>query len=808
MHSISVKREIFDRKTSHFRYFLALLCLLFGFASNIQAQNKSYNFSGVVKDISTGEVLPGAIVYIHETGKNSTCDNTGHFVLNQLSAGVYHIHVQLISYEPFAQNFTVQSDTSVIIQLEPTSIELKNFTVESDLLKTEHVKNSQDVESANRDFLNKNAGNTFANTLEKIPGLRSMNVGVGIAKPVIRGMSFNRVVVTENGIKQEGQQWGSDHGLELDQFNVERIEIIKGPSSLLYGSDAMAGVINILPPVIPIEGNVNAEFLGFYRSNNENYGGSILTEFNKKRNFLRLRATWQEFGDYKIPADTFVYNSYRLPIYNQRLKNTAGKELDFSLSTGVMRDWGSLRLTATLFGQEAGLFPGAIGIPRAYNLQHDGDYRNVDLPKQVNEHLKVLLNLNVKLKKGWWENDFGFQKNERMEKSVPHAHGTAPISSSDTALFLELSTWSFNSRIHRYYNPRFKTIFGFSGQLMNNEKKGFEFLIPDYQSYSVGAYFFNQYSIRENLTLSSGIRSDYGAIDLAGFDLPIYDFSQTIIGYQHRSPKMKRDFFNWSFAAGLSWELKHELNIKTNFGRSFRFPVAVELAGNGIHHGTFRHEMGDSTLNPEIGYQFDLAISQHGKKYLIKLTPYFNYFENYIFLRPAAEFSTLPDAGQIYRYTQASAIHTGAELFAETHIIENVHLEFSAEYIYNLNLDTYLPLPFTPPGSLFGGIEYEKEGKENKKMESWFVGAEFKYFFSQNRTDRNELATPGYGLLSAQLGINFKFKHSGIKLILRGNNLLNLDYYNHISRYRILNLPEQGRNFSVILRIPLRFGKS
>lgn len=768
------------------------------------AQSKQFSFSGKVIDKANGEILPGAIVFIHETGKNSTCNEQGEFKLDQLTKGVYHIHVQLMSYEPFAQNFTVLSDTFVVISLEPTSIELKNFTLESSLLKTEHVKNSQDIENADKDFLIKNSGNTFANTLEKMPGIRSMNVGVGIAKPVIRGMSFNRVTVTENGIKQEGQQWGSDHGLEIDQFNVERIEVIKGPASLIYGSDAMAGVINILPPIIPFEGKFNSEILGLYRSNNQNWGGSVLTEFNKKRNFFRARMTWQEFGDYTVPTDSFTYNGYHLPIYHQRLKNTAGKELNFSISGGAMRDWGSVRITVSRYGQTAGLFPGAMGRPRAYNLSDDGNSRNIDLPQQINEHLKALLNINFKLKKGWWENDFGVQLNNRLEKSFAHAHGNGNIfnPANDTALQLQLLTVSFNSRIHHNYNPRLKSIVGFSGQYMDNRINGFEFLIPEYYSVSGGAYYFIQYSIRENWTFNSGVRLDYAHMDLKGFTLPIYDSNSQIIDYQMRSPKMQRDFLNWSAAAGISWEVNHDLNIKLNTGKSFRFPVAVELAGNGIHHGTFRHEMGDSTILPENGYQFDLVISQHGTNYLIKLSPYYNYFTNYIFLRPAAEFSPLPEAGQIYRYTAAQAIHTGAELYAEYHFIKSIHIESAAEYIYNLNLDSYLPLPFTPPGRIFGAIEYEHEGK--KKIEKWNVGMEYHYFFAQNRTDRNELRTPDYGLLSAEAGIKFKLKKTGVHFIFRANNLLDKRYYNHISRYRILNLPEQGRNFSIVLRIPLQ----
>ncbi|MFN3343779.1 MAG: TonB-dependent receptor domain-containing protein, partial [Flavobacteriales bacterium] len=222
-----------------------------------------------------------------------------------------------------------------------------------------------------------------------------------------------------------------------------------------------------------------------------------------------------------------------------------------------------------------------------------------------------------------------------------------------------------------------------------------------------------------------------------------------------------------------------------------------------VHHGSFRHEMGDTSLRPEVGYQIDLGLIHHDKHYIVKLTPFFNYFTNYLFLRPGAEFSPLPDAGQIYRYTQAEVLMAGAELYSEYHIVDDLHMELAAEYVYNLNVDQYLPLPFTPPGSVSISPEYTH--KRKGKLESWFLSSDAKYFFAQNRTDRNEQVTPGYLLVSASAGIQLRFKSWSCELFLKGANLTNTRYFNHLSRYRILNLPEQGRNYSITLKIPLEF---
>lgn len=761
-------------------------------------------FSGKVVDKQTGEPLQGAVVYIHETGKHSVCKEDGTFSLDNLKPAVYHIHASMLSYEPFAQNFRVVKDTIVIIAMEPTSIELKNFTIESEMVKTEAVKSPLSIESANREFIEKQSGNTFINALEKIPGISSINVGVGISKPVIRGMSFNRVVVTENGIKQEGQQWGADHGLEIDQFNVERVEILKGPSSLIYGSDALGGVINILPPAIPLEGRLNVHTLAFYRSNNDAIGGSAMLEGRQKKCFFRVRGTWQEFGDYKVPAAEFIYNTYRLPIYNNRLKNTSGKELNFSVTAGLLRDWGMIRFTYSDFSQTMGFFPGAMGIPRAYNLQHDGNYRNIGIPNQSIFHRKFILNFNIKTRKGWLENDLGYQINYRTERSAPHKHGVGYIDPQNTtALGLDLYTFSINSRWHNFISEKLKNITGFQIQHSTNQGYGYEFLIPNYILQTAGLYTLFTWEKTTKNTYTLGLRSDVSSVKQEEHYQVFYDQNNTIIGTQYRSPDFQKVYYNWSLAAGASWELAHEWNLKLHLGRAFRLPTAAELGANGVHHGSFRHEMGDTTLRPEVGYQLDLGLIHHENNYIIKFTPFLNYFTNYLFLRPGAEFSPLPDAGQLYRYTQAEVIMTGAELYTEYHIVKNLHLEFAAEYVYNLNLDQFLPLPFTPPGSFMISPEFTKQRKG--KLAEWFIASDIKYFLAQNRTDRNEMQTPGYFLISAAGGVKLHFKSWNCELIVKGANLSNVRYFNHLSRYRILNLPEQGRNFSITLKIPLDY---
>ena len=281
--------------------------------------------------------------------------------------------------------------------MKESAIQLQSLTIEANPFKMA-IGTVPDYSCIDRIF-GKNNGGTFANSLEKLPGISTINTGVGISKPVIRGMSFNRIMVNDRGIKQEGQQWGADHGLEIDPFDVDRVEIIKGPASLIYGSDGMAGVINIAPAAFQQNNNIEGSLVSGYRSNNGMLSNSVYVDGNENNFIFRGRFTMQDFGDYRVPADRFTYAGFNLPIFDNRLKNTAGKERHFSMMAGTKKDWGFSTLTVSKFNQVAGIFAGAVGIPNSYSLRHQGDFRNIDIPRQENEHLKVIWNNSINLRK-------------------------------------------------------------------------------------------------------------------------------------------------------------------------------------------------------------------------------------------------------------------------------------------------------------------------------------------------------------------------------------------------------------------------
>lgn len=687
-----------------------------------------------------------------------------------------------------------ESDSNKVIRYE----DLKETTIRDKQVSQQMNGHTLDFEYVGKNALLKNQGNTFINTLEKLAGISAIHTGVGISKPVIRGLSLNRVIVNEYGIKQEGQQWGVDHGLEIDQFNVDRVEVLKGPVSVLYGTDGIGGVINILPPIIPPKNTFSGNVISQYKSNNDLFSGSVQLLFNKNDVFSIIRASKHEYGSYKVPSDSFVYNSYVLPIYNNRLKNTGGKEFSASLLQGIRRSWGQTSFYFSMFQQEAGFFVGAFGPPRAYQLLPESNNRKIALPKQTIRHYKFISNTHIHLPKGRLELDAGFQLNNRNEYAKPHIGGSFINDFSDEALGLDLITYNFNVR-YTIEKRKYQLIVGSANMLQHNNISGYEFLIPNYKMHQIGVFGFGEYKWNDHILSTAGLRFDYAQQNVAATSIGIMDSLGNILGYNLRNDALNKNYKNFTFSFGTLFHKSHHEQYKFNIGTAYRIPAVVELAANGMHHGTFRHELGNSNLNSEKGMMVDVAYYFHKGKWSIQATPFVNYFTNYIYLNPSGRFSNLPEAGQVYQYANDPAVFTGFESYIKYDVTNTLQLDNAIEYVWNQNLNRKTGLPFTPPFSWL----HELEWKPFINLSNWqhfYFQVSGQLFAAQNNTAANEPNTAGYYVVNAGTGIQYLIGPTRIHLMLQLRNAFNAVYYNNMSRYRILNLPEQGRNAQVMLR--------
>lgn len=658
-----------------------------------------------------------------------------------------------------------------------------------------------------KEFLKEHFSGNLIQTLEQLPGVHSMDIGSGFSKPVIRGMGFNRVSVTENGIKQEGQQWGADHGLEIDAFGVEQVNIRKGPASLLYGSDAMGGVVEITQAAPPFDDQVFGEINLLGKSVNGLLGGSIMLGIKKNRWFTKLRFSEQHFGDYRIPTDTISYLTQKMPVHNRRLKNTSGFERDASLFAQYRHGRYMGNYAVSNAYQKVGFFPGAHGIPDPSRVDDDGSSRNIELPYSYVNHLKATTHQEYawnKLLLGW---DLGYQNNHREEWSLFHTHyGSQPVPETDPdkELAFVLNTFSSGMKLRFTGSSVWDHSLGWDLQYQRNTIAGYSFLLPEYTRFTTGASWVTTWKPTDKLSVSGGLRYDIGKTDISSFTDHYLETYLQEQGYtpevietnKVRSYAVERKFGDYSGSLGIVWLPTPAHLLKANVGHSFRLPGANELASNGVHHGTFRHEQGDPDLDSEKGWQLDVAYSFFGKFFSVTVSPFASWFSNYIYLRPTGEWSVLPHAGQIYRYTGAEALFAGGEVSAKVDLPLYFSYELGGEYVYTYNCDEHIPLSFSPPASLRNTLAWEK-----KRMRFY---VEHQLIADQKRVARNEDPTDGAQLLHFGAAFRLPVGGTDIEVSLSARNIFNTKYYNHLSFYRKVEIPEPGRNFQLLIKIPFK----
>lgn len=780
------------------QFIIFLFCLLLSNTSSAQISGVVFNEKNVA--------LPGVTIFNKEHDTGTTTDDKGQFSMPFPDEHDITITISYVGY--VTQTINIQYARNDVrlgkIIMKPDQKLLETIIIVDEGAKHSSTLSGQDV---GENFFEQQNKGTFATTLEKLPGISAINVGVGIAKPVIRGLSSNRIIVNHYGIKQESQQWGADHGLEIDPFDAERVEIIKGPASIQYGSDGLGGVINVRPGSIPENGQLYGSLLTVYKTNNQHFGGSAKLAYSKNNFFFTGRASLQSFGDVGVPSASFDYNGFVLPIFNNKLKNTAGKENNITISGGYNHKNTLTRLTYSRYDFEGGLFAGAVGIPRSYTLQEDQNARNIETPKQDVSHQRLTLNHSIKNGENHFVMNLGYQINERKEFSRPEFHNIPPIGldpNDHLAINLSLRTFSLNTH-YELHSLSSKTNIGADIQWQDNIRSGFEFLLPDFNTLRSGVFVLKEWSVNDKLTINGGFRADVGKNNTTYSRQYIWNGNSQIID-SLVSDATYRTFFNWSASGGLSYKMYDQTYLKVNLARSFRIPHPAETSSNGIHHGTFRHEQGSAQLNSETGYQFDLSIQKtESKEFNYAVSAFFNYFHNYIYLGPTfpARFSTLPEAGQIFRYRQDDAIYTGGELEWDFAFAKFFKLQQTFEYVLSYNQTTGIALPFTPQPTFHTDLVLQISKKGNIVSTLSHV-----YYFAATsswRKDRAEKPTPETHLWHFNLRSEIPFGKSMVTLDFQIQNVFNTYFLKHLSRYRWINVPEQGRN--IVVSLKYAFGK-
>lgn len=798
-----------------------IFSILFGMLCPIGIWAQNASIKGMVTD-EKSESLPTALILLNDGQYQALTTSNGLFNIGPLNDGKYHLHITYLGYQCI--------DSTVILKGQDLEFEFKmkkNFEQLSEVEITDHAHENRNkeealtVEFANQEYLQQNRGGSLMQSLKRLPGLSTIEIGSGQSKPVIRGLSFNRVVVVENGIKHEGQQWGLEHGLEIDQYAVSHLEIIKGPASLKFGSDAIGGVIDIHPPYFPEKHSLKATVESTFKSNNLSIGGSLNLEGRTDKLFFGARYTKISFADFKVPVDSVTVYSYRIPLLNQRLRNTAGNEESMHFNFGFIDEFFNSSFYLSRFKSKTGFFANAHGLePRRVDEElHDASIHDVQQPYHDAEHFKITNKTNIFRGLHHISFDIGYQKNLREEWSMYVPHGYMPNEFPDTLAFpADLERGFYKDIVSANLSDelvweRNKLSFGVNSEFQDNKIDGRGFIIPAFQQMTIGAFVYNSYTINEKWLVHAGLRYDFGNIQTESyydwFPSQIIENSDTTGQYLQRSVDLNRSFSSLSWAMGVNYNAEH-FSTKLNIGKSFRMPIAKELSSNGINYHYFSYEIGDPDLNAEVSYQIDWSASWHHPLWAVQISPFFNYFPNYIYLNPTSDFDYLYGAGnQVYRYTQSEVMRFGGELHAHYNLMQNLKLGAIVEYLYAEQLSgpkKGFGLPFAPPPGMTYNLKYSRNfGKSFKQI---YFSLDYQYTFKQDKIVPPETVTEAFQLIHFAMGGDLYWAHQKLELSIQIRNILNTKYYNHTSYYKLIDLPEAGRNFIINLKLPINIIKN
>lgn len=791
------------------------LILIFSFFGTVQAYAQQFQLSGTV----SYELKPisNATVQLVQSPISTRTDARGNFTFPALEKGIYQLIVSAVGFSK--TTITIEGSDQAVIKNVVLQKEVKQLA--DVIIKDKHVENrrkaeSLNIEIVNQDFIQRNLGGSLMKSLERLPGIKTIGIGSGQSKPLIRGLGFNRVVVVEKGVKHEGQQWGADHGLEIDQFATGEIELIKGSASFIYGSDAIGGVIDILPVAIPVPNSLGGSVDLIGKSNNNLYGTSTNFYGRNKKWFFDSRFTYQNYADYRVPATKVYVYDYEVNLNNNRLRNTAGRETGIHFNAGFVGD--SFRSIFYLSNTytKSGFFANAHGLePRRVDKQlHDNSDRDILHPYQSVNHFKIINRSSLQLENHNIEAELGYQKNFRQEFSQYVNHGFMPpiypsslLIQSDLEREFDKSVYSANLKDRVKIDAHELTV-GINAESQRNNINGWSFLVPAFNQSTIGAFAYDKFKINENLLLHGAIRYDRAQINMFEYKdwFPSQvnrngNFEQQNL---QRAANLNRTFNSLVWSAGLNYNLSN-FSLKANVGKSFRMPIAKELGANGVNYHYFSYEKGNPNLSAEKSYQVDLTLGWSDAKWSVQLSPFYNYFPNYIYLNPTSGHDYSYGAGnQIFEYEESCVQRFGGEIQLKYEIFKNLSTHFLGEILQAKQLSgdkKGFTLPFSPPASALFNLTYSPNF--DTKLSNTYFSVDYRITSRQENIVPPEKKTPGYQLVNIQIGTKISLFENPIQVSIQAQNLFDTKYLNHTSFYRLIELPEAGRNLILSVKIPL-----
>jgi iron complex outermembrane receptor protein len=726
-----------------------LIALFIGFSAFINAQNK---ISGKITD-KDNNPIKGVNIFVSELHKSSETDENGAYSINNVPNGTIKITFTLFGFITQNKSIFIQNgENKLDVVLETSLFQMDEVIVATSFHKLQS-QNVMKVDHESMKSLQQKGTSTLIEGLETLPGISQISTGTSIGKPVIRGLSGNRVLVYSQGVRLENQQFGEEHGLGLNDAGVESVEIIKGPASLLYGSDALGGVLYFNPEKFAKSNAFEGDFSQKIFSNTLGSNSSLGVKKSSEN--------WK----YLVRGSNTVHSDYKIADGN-RVTNTRFNETDLKTGIGY-----SNSILSTVLRYNYNKLD--LGIPEN-GIAEQSSSSATEYPKQaVTNHL-LSLNSTLFFSTSKLDIDFGFISNNRSE-----------FEDSDVAnLKMKLNTLNYNLKYHLPKAGKLESIFGIQGMTQTNVNSGAEYLIPNAKTNDFGLFGTSNYEWNSNV-LQAGIRFDNRNINTESYG---------ILGDEGSFEALAKSYNSFNCSLGYKTDLSKEFTLRVNVASGFRAPNLAELTSNGVHEGSNRYEIGNSNLATEQNVQTDLNLEYQNSHFEFFANGFFNKINNYIYLNPSP---TTIAGYDVFNYFQTDAMLYGGEfgLHFHPHPLDWLHFESSFETVTGEKQSRGLGsdfLPFIPANNWNNSMRAEFNIKN--WLKDGYATLNVSNTFDQKKVSGFETYSEGYTLVNLGIGGQINIGKTHFNFNLNGNNLFDKSYIAHLSRLKNDGIPNIGRN--------------
>jgi iron complex outermembrane receptor protein len=743
---------------------------------------------GVVKDRHTGQPVVGATVLIIGQNSGVFTDDNGRYELRNLCPGNYTLECRIVGYNPFQQKVDLTSGHEENFNLLEQEVHLKD--VEITAHRTD-APSSQPLTTLSGIDLEKTRGQNLGESLKGLAGVTTLQTGSSISKPVIHGLHSNRVLIMNNGVRQEGQQWGSEHAPEIDPFIATRLSVVKGAAGVRYGSDAIGGVILVEPEELPVDKPLSGELnaVGFTNGRQGVLSSTLQGGIKNFKGFgWRAQGTIKRGGNIRTP--------------NYFLDNTGISEKNFSLAAGYRNKGLGIDVFYSHFDTQIGIFSGShIGsVTDLLNVIKNGEpfvksgfSYAINRPNQNATHDLLKAETHYHFKNG---NRFQWtiarQYNNRNEYDLHRPRNDSIAALNHPELTFKLTTLT-NDVVwdHKPIAGKIAGQIGVSTLYQYNLMDGRP-LIPNFNQFNIGVFWIERY-VKNGWELEAGIRYDYRTLK-----------TYRIVNREKVSKAF--EYANFSGTAGATRNFSERFSVRLNMGTAWRAPNVSELFSDGVHHGAAAYEKGDATLKSEKALNTIASIKYADPKWSLEIGGYYNYIFDFIYLKPQPEpVLTIRGAFPYFKYTQTDASFKGIDIAGSWQFVKNTTISSKLSYlrVYDQRENSYLVM--IPPNRLDNQLKYELPDHGNLHRLFFSVGNLL--VAEQKRVPANSDFLPppkAYSLWNVQAGTTVRLTDKQqLEVGISVQNLFNTAYRDYLNRFRYY-ADDMGRNAS--LRLKWKFG--